>query len=49
MYLYVKCAFIDVIAMLKMCVLATDHGTVRTVYAPGIRQFHPRVLTKLVL
>ena len=30
--------------MLRMRVLATDHGT-STVYAPGIQEFHPRVPT----
>jgi hypothetical protein len=35
----------DVITMLWMRVLATDHET-STVYAPGIQEFHPRVLTK---
>lgn len=38
----------DVITILWMCVLATDHET-STVYAPGIQEFQPRVLTILVL
>ncbi len=35
----------DVITMLWTRVLATDHGT-STVYAPGIREFHPWVPTQ---
>lgn len=37
----------DAIIMLWMRILTTDHGT-STGYTPGIREFHPPVLTYLL-